>query len=51
MPDLNLIMAAILVVSSIASGAAVFVAHWHGCALHRAGEPLIHVFTSKKGKP
>lgn len=50
MLDPNLIMAVILVASSIASGGAVFVAQWHGGALHRAGEAPTHVFTSKKGK-
>jgi hypothetical protein len=51
MADLSMIMAAILAASSIASAAAVYVAHWHGSALHRAGEAPTHLFTTKKAKP
>ena len=51
MADLNLIMGAIVAASSLFSAAALYVAHGHGCALHRAGEALPHFFTAKKGKP
>jgi hypothetical protein len=51
MLDMNLIMAAILAASTMASVAAVYVAQWHGSAMHRAGEAPTHLFTTKKAKP